>query len=504
MRNVLILFVLLAAFCARAVEKVTLQITITNLPVTGDNLSFSAPASKVITWSNTTSSAWVATNTTVNSCATNLFLQMAAYAPWSPRPGLQWVNTNSFYVFGECGATMAVTNSGTWATLVLDTNDCARQLTVNVPVSAEKFATSRVYIASMVAKALNDYPTNTFDTNAAVLANFLSLGPHPQTVTGLKTFNQFGGTNKTTIWGGTNDGTRIQNASYLNGTSGSYTNLYTTNQVLDVPKMTNATVYGGFSSYGALASGTVETTSLQAGGSASATNSGAIALGGTSLAGGGDSISLGYGARSLLSGDIAIGLGTTANGAEAIAIGNIAEATAPGAMALGPGAIAAFTNSMGIGVNATPEAANQIMLGSANASHVRTFGRLEAGSITNAVHTGTNVNKGAWSDTPVTITSLANGNNVLNPANAKVIRLAAGPTAAFGINSIQGGWDGRDVEVWNDTGQAITVYHESGFDATNVNRIITTGADVVFGTNVYLNFRYFESRSRWKLSGSRE
>lgn len=102
------------------------------------------------------------------------------------------------------------------------------------------------------------------------------------------------------------------------------------------------------------------------------------------------------------------------------------------------------------------------------------------------------------------MTSLANGNNVVATSNYKFIRLAAGPTGAFTINSLQGGRKGREIDIWNDTGQALTVANESGYDATNVNRIVTSGADVVFGTNVYLKFRYSAARSRWKLSGSRE
>jgi hypothetical protein len=495
--RVLILFgLLLALFSHAADQRVTMRVAVTNLPVTGNNLSFSAPASKVITWTNTTASTWVETNTTVNGCASNLFFQLAAHAPWTPRPALIWANTNAFDIIGEVNQSILATNSGTWATLTLSTQTVTRLTTVRMPLSSETGDTNRTNMASMIIKGLSDYSTNKFATNATALENHLSLGPHPQTVTGLKTFNQFGGTNKTTIWGGTNDGTRIQNASYLNGTSGSYTNLYTTNQIADSPKTTNLVNYGNaISSPGP----SYATSSEQFGTGASATNTSALAVGNQALAGGNGSTAIGQGSVATNEQANAWGAGAIAGGRYSIAAGVEATATGTNSIAFNGASIHDYS----IVFSGTSTTNYQFFIGG-DIRLFQTTARGQFESLTNNTFTGTNVNKGAWSDTPVTITSLANGNNVLNPANAKVIRLAAGPTAAFGINSIQGGWDGRDIEVWNDTGQALTVYHESGFDATNVNRVITTGADVVFGTNVYLNFRYFDARSRWKLSGSRE
>lgn len=500
MRKLFIIWFLFLAFGAMAADKIKLTITITSLPVTGNNLSFSAPATKVITWSNLNSSAYVETNTTVNGCATNLFRQMAAHAPWTPRPGFSWANTNAFNIEADCGAALIVTNSGTWATLALDTNSCTPMRDVRVPIAGEKWSTSRVEIASLLVKGLNDYPTNTFDTNAAVLANFLSVGPHPQTVRGMKTFNQFGGTNKTTIYGGTNDQTRIQNASYLNGTSGSYTNLYLTNSVFDRPKSTNGINYGNaFSSPGP----SYATGAEQFGSGALATNTSATAIGLNSLAGGNASLAVGHSAQATNESSVAIGPSAFAYGSGSTALGVEAQAYQSNSAAIGFGAVANHNESFAFGTAAETTTNNQFFIGG-QIYLLQTSGRIQAGSITNGIYTGTNVNSGDWSDTPTTMTSLANGNNVVAPGNNRVIRLAAGPTASFSINSIQEGRNGRIIEIWNDTGQSMTIAHESGYDATNVNRIITSGADVALGTNAVAAFRYFTARNRWKLWWTRE
>jgi hypothetical protein len=130
---------------------------------------------------------------------------------------------------------------------------------------------------------------------------------------------------------------------------------------------------------------------------------------------------------------------------------------------------------------------------------LRTTARIEALSYTNNAFTGTNQNRGDWADSTATITSLANGTNRIVATNV-AMRIAAGPTAAFSVAGIDGGRDGRVLELWNDTGQTWTLNNESGVESVPANRILTaSGSDVALGTNAIVTLRYYGDRSRWVL-----
>lgn len=494
--KLLILFACLMALAGHAAdERVTLRITITNLPVTGNALTFTAPAAKVITWTNTRTAVWVDTNTTVNLCATNLFLQMAAFAPWTPRPALLWANTNAFDVVAEVNQAIAVTASGTWATLTLSTQTVTRLTTVRVPISSEVGDTNRTNVASLLVKGINDHSTNALGSNSIALAHALQLNTNTQRALGRKRFDQLDtSTNITTIYGGTNDGVRITNSPGLHGSNVIFFNGYETNIRSDNLISSNLFNYGN-----AISSKNTNGAGEQFGLLAIANGIGsALAVGAAATASGEDSTALG--SLSVASGDEALALGneSAASGADSAAVGTLASASKSGALALGNQANAGHTNSVALGASATTDADFQIMLGSSSVAYVKAFGRLNAGSLTNTLFTGTNMNRGEWADSTVTVTSLANGNNIAVAGSNAVVRLAAGPTAAFAICGIQGGYDGRRLEIWNDTGQAMTIANQSGLDPTAANRIITTtGADLVLGTNAWVSFRYFGDRSRW-------
>lgn len=541
-----ILFLVLAVFGARAAERISLSITVSNLPVTGDALGFSAPATKLITWSNTTSSTFVSTNLTMAGCATNLFLQMAAYAPWTPRPALQWVNDTNFLVIAECGAVITVTNSGTWAVLSLDTNDCAALIDVRVPVASEKSAGVRNYIASELVKAVNTYATNVFDgirltnltglngtVNRLTNGNYVTATNNGGLSSGVIISNviQLHGTNHL-LYGGTVEASiltnnvitnvavlhgtllgltngvltanRITNGVGLNATVYWLTNGVWTNATFDVPKMTNATVYGGFSSPGYMADGTLAATSEQFGSGALATNTSALAVGSAALAAGEFSTAIGRSTLATNYNSLAIGPSAEARGRSSIAIGGEAISELTNTIAIGTGAYAGHHNSVAVGVNATTTAAGQMMLGSADVSQVATFGRIEAGSYTNSMHTGSNAFRGSVGWEEVSISTLANGNNIAAPATNKFMRLvASGPTAAFALCGIQGGWNGRELVIWNDTGQAMTMAHESGVDPTPANRIYSTSqGDLACGTNAVVWLMYSAAKSRWLITAT--
>src|SRR6185503_17667111 len=122
-----VLLVLCPLMAHSADQRVTLQITLTNLPVTSNTLTFTAPASKTITWTNVAGSANVVTGATIAASATNLYRQLAAYSIGIPRLALgSLTNTNTFILTAEINQNIAVSSAGTaggnWCSLVLTTN----------------------------------------------------------------------------------------------------------------------------------------------------------------------------------------------------------------------------------------------------------------------------------------------------------------------------------------------------------------------------------------------
>lgn len=110
---------------------------------------------------------------------------------------------------------------------------------------------------------------------------------------------------------------------------------------------------------------------------------------------------------------------------------------------------------------------------------------------------GTNTIAGPIAFPRFAITSVANGNNTIDPGTNTFIELS-GPTAAFSVNSIQKGFNGRALCILYQGGFQLTYANESGFDATAANRIETgAGGDVVAGGTSLEWFIYSAGDSRW-------
>lgn len=496
----LILFLLFAPLLAPAADQIVrLNVAVTNLPVTGNNLDFTAPLSKTITWSNVTTTSYVSTNATKNGAATNLFLQIASFGIGVPSLSLEWRDTNSFDLIGAVNQNIAATNGGSWAQLTLSTQPVSRVVDVRTPIASEKYSSNRVRISSELVRDISLYSTNSWGSNDTAMLHFISIGTNAQTVLGKKTLNQLhGGTNTATIYGGTNQALRIVDAHSISGTNGNTVGGYNTNGVFDGSKFTNAVNYGNaFSSPGASGTG-----SEQFGSTAIATNDYTTAVGFAALANGNAATALGNNSQATNGNATALGAASWAYGDSSTALGLETQAYAPNSTALGAGAVVAVThtNSTAIGYTALTTANNQIMLGNSTVAHVYAPGRIEAGSITNAIFTGTNSNTGDWSDTEVTESTLANGDNTPAFTAGRNVRWAAGPTAAFAISGFTGiPRSGQIIDRWNDTGQAVTLNNESGTTGAT-NRILTLhGTNVVCGTNAHMTFQYSAARSRWKV-----
>lgn len=120
---------------------------------------------------------------------------------------------------------------------------------------------------------------------------------------------------------------------------------------------------------------------------------------------------------------------------------------------------------------------------------------------TNLVTAGTN----SFSDIAFrryAVTSLANGNNAGVVVGTNTFVEVSGPSGAFTINGMTGSpsRDGHLVIIINQTGQDMTVAHQSGTDPTAANRIISlTGADRSTTGNGAATFIYSAAASRWLL-----
>jgi hypothetical protein len=104
-----------------------------------------------------------------------------------------------------------------------------------------------------------------------------------------------------------------------------------------------------------------------------------------------------------------------------------------------------------------------------------------------------------------TALALASGENNNIALGAFSFFRITGPTAAFSINGLTGGVDGRIVTLYNTTTQVMTVSNEDLL-STDVNRIYTmTAADIVTpaGPNVVI-LQYNATNKRWIVVGGQK
>lgn len=183
------------------------------------------------------------------------------------------------------------------------------------------------------------------------------------------------------------------------------------------------------------------------------------------------------------------------------------DGSASFADALSVGGTGRFTNDLHVaGTTYLDDAQIQTTLGVGGVARftnsVLVAGGLEVtGLQTNIYATGTN----SFSDIAFrryAVTSLANGNNAGVVVGTNTFVEVSGPSGAFTINGMTGSpsRDGHLVIIINQTGQDMTVAHQSGTDPTAANRIISlTGADRSTTGNGAAMFIYSAAASRWLL-----
>lgn len=428
---------------AASANRITLSISVTNLPETGDTLTINAAPRY---WTNLLSSTTFETNTTTAGAATNLFEGFISY-PYAGNLFLSWQNSTQFNVLAQIGGGLTASESGAWAGLTLSTQAVPRSYPVTVPIGNELSAGQRTNIASQLIADLETFSTNRFSTNSGPLANFARR-----------------------------------------------TNDWIVSPIITNPNFTNAINRGNaFSSPGAGA------TSEQFGSGATAAGSQGLAVGYQASAAGQYATAVGRTA-------VAAGVSSTSLGNEAtceaeapssVAVGTAAYAQWDNCIAIGATAQALHTNAIVFGAAVQSTASNQVMLGSSSYT-VTIPGILSSAINTNSYFKGTNHLNGELSFERTAISTIAAGNNTITLADGVYyISLTGSPGAAFTICAITGGKPGREILIENVTGYAMTIAHQSGFDS-EVRRIITPSAtDVATTGRIVARLIYNGTTGRW-------
>jgi hypothetical protein len=475
-RIISIVALLLAAIGADAATRISLTVTVTNVPVTGATLTIN---SSTRTWTNLQSSSYILTNlTSKNASATNLFNNYASYAIGS---GITHAmsGTNSVVFTAPLGVSLSGSMAGNWATTIMATQSGPSTFTALWPMENMVGETNRTNQGSTLVYGMGIYSTNAFQTNATALSNFITKGASPiQTISSPLTVS---------------GALRAQAQLFAtNGFTSSITNI---NQV-----SSNGVNYGNaFSSPGSYPN------SEQFGSGSGAGGGGSLQIGKNAIALT-NGVAIGFSASA---GRFSIALGASADTSPAtnsIGIGqNVTINSASNAIALGNGIIIGdrHHDSVVIGNSGASTTNGQIVLGAASIHTVVIPGVLAvSGTITNSTFKGTNVLDGRLDLKPGSRTSLANGYNSGTILGTNVYLRMSGPSAAYTNAGFAAAVDGTWHKLqFDNPGLSYTILHDSGLDATAANRVYTGTGALVNSTNnpAFLELLYDANVSRWRV-----
>lgn len=475
------------------------------------------------------STLWLGTNAQLRA-ATNLYNHLALYPFGSAgtRLSLQWLNTNQFRLIGQNNQVVAGSAGGVWGTVVSTNYPVTNRVTMFSPATAAS-PTTQTNFGNAIADYLNVGQTFLNQT-AAALSNFLSLN-QPQTAANktLQTSSLVGGsivgvTNLTgsniigsnvvlltfVLYGGS-----ISNLTALEGIVSRLVGGYYTNGIFDRGIFTNS-VFHGSNYFGGAA---ISLVGLGVDNFVSLTSTSTVAAFGPLQGfyrsdGPADAVD----ANDVLGNIAFLGYGTTSYTAGA-RIRAYAEET--------------FTDTSGassLRFETTPSGANLTVVRMRVESDgtVRIFGTNTvnqliatnltalAGSLSNLVFnvltgsnlvvqdfhsTGSNRFDLAISRTVTNNTTLANGVNLVDPGFKSYVKVS-GPTAAYSIDKITRGYNGREIEFQKNDSYTLTIADESGSGGgTDADRVRTgTGGNVTITNNPGSFFiRYDSDISRWVL-----
>lgn len=449
---VLVLFALLLALPARAVDVITATIAVTNAVGTTNgqtiaitNTTGATVGYSVRTWTNSVvvPGIEILTNNTAAKAATNLYNQLSTYP--IALLSLSYVSTNSVALRAFPGTVTAVTLSAGWGTVTYATNVITSAVVVRVPNTVEVIA-QRTNIATGLVDWLNlPAATNQINQASPALAQLVGT-TNAQTVSGNKTFtgsNVFSAVfTERFMASNANANIYLQGGLLYMGGSAVIMQDPNGSNVFSVNPTQNYMSYPGTPTnllFTALPTYAV----FRAPGNI------------TTLGWDTNQTFMVYYTNGVLQGHISLTNGGIAT------VGNVKHNSA------------------------------------LEVTGVSRF----SGGVSNLVTVGTN----SHSDIALrryAITSLANGNNAGVIIGTNSFVEVSGPSAAFAINGMTGSpaRDGHLVVIVNQTGFDMTIAHQSGTDPVAANRIITlTGADRTTTGNGSATFIYSLAASRWLL-----
>ena len=88
-------------------------------------------------------------------------------------------------------------------------------------------------------------------------------------------------------------------------------------------------------------------------------------------------------------------------------------------------------------------------------------------------------------------------NNNINIGDYGKFRIT-GPTGAFNVTGFAGGCDGRELIIYNNSGQTMTVEHNEG-SSLAANRIASGAGDIVIPHVGSCTFDYDDTSNRWRV-----
>lgn len=460
----LILLALTLSASGATTPRETATIVFTNQPVTGNTISINGitqtwtnntPANvfyDVIQGQQTNSAGYLYTNTVNNTLLGSQFI-------------VTYDLSNTVTVLGPLGSTFAVATNGAWCSVTLTTNLYQVLYTVVTPMSGQA-QIPQTNIPTLVTIDLSTYSQTPFVTGTILMTNFVDI-PSAQFITGAKTLSN----SATAIIGGSLSNV-MSRGSFTNTAVIVQTNATGTN-ILSAAGFTNkiggiVTVEWSQNSFNLPDVVDAPFTMSDGGGNQLWQFSGNVFE-----VNGGSSIQWYSGFGGLLGNEVA--QISSADGSGWLANSNLTW-TATGQLTdsnLVTGVAVALPNH----VLTTTTNLNGLNIG------------------------GTNTWSGDLAYMPLSISSLANGNNSDLPISTNVYCRLSGPTGAFSIAGIVGGRDGRILTLQYSGGQAWTILNNSGVDPTPANRIFTgTGASITM-TNVpgFVQFIYDNSATVWMV-----
>lgn len=170
----ILLALLILGSLANAAERVSVTVTVTNPPVTGNGLVINGATR---TWTNASSSTTILTNlASVNGSATNLYND---YANFRIGGGvdIKWIETNQVRFISPFGTPISGSLvGGTWASLVISTQSGPQTFDAAWPMENLVGETNRTNQGSSLVYGLGIYSTNAFPTNATATSNYITKG----------------------------------------------------------------------------------------------------------------------------------------------------------------------------------------------------------------------------------------------------------------------------------------------------------------------------------------